>query len=354
MMGSLEDEQWMREALVEARKGIGLTAPNPPVGAVIVKQGKKLAAGWHRKAGQNHAERDALAQLATLGPNIVAGSTIYITLEPCSTEGKTGSCTAALIEAGLARVVYATDDPNPHHIGRSKKLLESAGISVTTGILEDEAKHLIRGFSIVQTEKRPWVIAKTAMSLDGRITRRSEEGQWLTGEEAREQVQLLRAEVDCIITSGETVRIDNPALTIRSKAIPRAKQQPSRVVMTRSEMKYENYRIFSDKDREKTRVFKNYSPHQVLQKLASEGYTSVLLECGGELMGTFYNEGLIDEFMFFYAPMITGGPKTGLGAEGISDLGKRLSLKETSLHQIGSDLCLRGMVDREGPRPLQR
>ncbi|MGC6583066.1 MAG: bifunctional diaminohydroxyphosphoribosylaminopyrimidine deaminase/5-amino-6-(5-phosphoribosylamino)uracil reductase RibD [Akkermansiaceae bacterium] len=346
-----EDEKWMEEALREARKGIGLTSPNPPVGAVIVRGGRKLAGGWHRKAGTDHAERDALAKLAS---GEARGATIYVTLEPCSTIGRTGSCTAALIEAGVGRVVYATDDPNPDHVGGARERLASAGIEVSTGVLKNEARKLIRGFAMVQTERRPWVIAKTAISLDGRITRPPGEGRWLTSKEAREQVHFLRFECDAIITSGETIRKDDPALTIRGKASTDAKQQPARVVMTRKEIKYDNYRMFTDESRDKSQILKNISPGDVLKSLALDGHNTVLLESGGELMGTFLDEGLIDEFVIFYAPLLGGGPVTGFGGQGVSSLANRISLKNTSLERFGPDLCLRGEVDRNGPKPLER
>jgi len=182
----------MRIALEEGKRGIGLTAPNPPVGAVLVKDGRELARGWHRRVGEAHAEREALAKLST---GEAEGATAYVTLEPCSTEGRTGACVDALIQAGVKRVVYGARDPNPDHQGGADARLREAGIEVESGILEGECVHLIRGFQMVQTEQRPWVIAKTAMSLDGRITRREGEGQWLTGVEAREQVQLLRGGV---------------------------------------------------------------------------------------------------------------------------------------------------------------
>ncbi|MEN8737840.1 MAG: bifunctional diaminohydroxyphosphoribosylaminopyrimidine deaminase/5-amino-6-(5-phosphoribosylamino)uracil reductase RibD [Akkermansiaceae bacterium] len=351
-----EDEKWMHEALAEAKNGIGLTAPNPPVGAVIVKDGVKLASGWHRKVGVNHAERDALSQLSKVEGRIVEaeGATIYVTLEPCSTQGRTGSCTDALIKAKFARVVYAMDDPNPDHVGRSQHLLEEEGIKVTTGILREEAAYLIRGFTMVQQYQRPWVIAKTAMSLDGRITRPPGEGQWLTGPQSREKVQQLRAEVDAIITSGETLRKDNPALTLRSKGVLNEKEQPVRVVITRSEIKYENYQMFTDEYRDRTQVFQNKGLDKVLQQLAKQGHNTVLLECGGELMGAFLDAELIDEMVIFFAPIITGGPQPALAGEGVESLKDRLLLKETSVQEIGSDLCLRGLIDRERLRKLER
>lgn len=173
-----ENEKWIRVALGEGRRGIGLTAPNPPVGAVVVKDGVEIARGWHHKVGSPHAEKDALSKVKE---DEARGATVYVTLEPCSTHGRTGACTEALISAGVSKVVYGTCDPNPLHSGEADKILEAAGIRVVTGILEEECQDLIRGFSTVQTLGRPWLIAKTAMSLDGRITRPKGEGQWLSG-----------------------------------------------------------------------------------------------------------------------------------------------------------------------------
>jgi len=182
-----EDEHWMQEALSEARKGLGLTAPNPSVGAVIVRDGIELSRGWTQKPGQAHAEREALANLTKHSnvPN-AQGATIYVTLEPCSTHGRTGACTDALIEAGISKVVYGAKDPNPAHSGAADAILKARGIEVISGIHQSLCEASIRGFAKVQTSGRPWVIAKTAMSLDGRITRPPGESQWLTGAQARE------------------------------------------------------------------------------------------------------------------------------------------------------------------------
>lgn len=210
------DEKWMGCALEEARKGVGRTAPNPPVGCVLVTGEEYIGSGWHRAAGRPHAEREAIADaLARQGADALRGSTAYVTLEPCSTYGRTPPCTAGLIEAGVARVVYAVADPNPVHAGAADAVLEKAGIEVTSGVLEAEATKLLRPFLKVQTTGLPWVIWKSAMSLDGRITRPPGEPQWLTCENSRLDVQKLRAEVDGILTGGETVRNDKPALTIR-------------------------------------------------------------------------------------------------------------------------------------------
>ena len=343
------DTPWMTFALAEAKQGIGLTSPNPAVGCVIVKDGIELARGWHHQYGTFHAERDALTKLE---PGQAQGATAYVTLEPCSGHGTTGACTDILIESGLTRVVYAISDPNPAHAGNADHILRAADIDVSSGLLEEEARHLIRGFAMVQSEKRPWVIAKTAMSLDGRITRPPGESQWLTGPEAREDVQLLRAEVDAIITSGVTVRQDDPALTLRSSAISSRKKQPLRVVLTRSEIDQSSYQIFNDGH--PTYLFQNISILEVLRTLANDGINTILLESGGDLMGSFLDEGLIDEFVIYYAPIITGGPTPAIGGKGVATLEERYSLKNTSLEKIGPDLRLRGIIDRNGPPPLVR
>ncbi|MEY4242774.1 MAG: bifunctional diaminohydroxyphosphoribosylaminopyrimidine, partial [Verrucomicrobiota bacterium] len=204
-----EDEKWMDRALEEARKGVGKTAPNPPVGAVIVKNGVLLGRGWHRAAGRPHAEREALADAErSHGSEAVRGATIYITLEPCSTQGRTPPCTQGLMDAGIRRVVYACRDENPAHAGRADELLTKAGIEVLAGVRGEAAERLLRPFFKVRKTGLPWVIWKTAMSLDGRVTRPPGEGQWLTSADSRSDVHRLRSTVDAILTSGETVRRD--------------------------------------------------------------------------------------------------------------------------------------------------
>jgi len=176
------DVHWMNLALTEARKGVGKTAPNPPVGAVIVKDNVLLGSGWHLAAGKPHAEREALADaFENHGHEAVRGASIYITLEPCSTHGRTPPCTQGLIDAGIVRVVYACVDRNPEHAGRADALLTSAGIEVVSGVCREESKKILRPFFKVRETGLPWVIWKTAMSLDGRLTRPPGESQWLTG-----------------------------------------------------------------------------------------------------------------------------------------------------------------------------
>ena len=352
MMKSSKNEKWIRVALEEGRRGIGLTAPNPPVGAVVVKDGIEIARGWHHKVGTPHAERDALSKLQR---DEARGATAYVTLEPCSTHGRTGACTKALISAGVAKVVYGARDPNPSHGGGADEIFQSAGIEVVTGVLEEECQELIRGFSMVQTEGRPWLIAKTAMSLDGRITRPSGEGQWLSGLEAREEVQQLRVEADAILTSGETVRCDDTALTLRGPGIPAEKIQPWRVITTRQGLDRKDFQLFEDEWKERTLIFQNQSNYDVLRTLSKQqGVNTVLLEAGGSLLGSFLDEDLIDEWVIYLTPMVTGGPRVAVGGQGCEALEERLNLKNVRIYQVGRDVCARGLVNRDSLKPLDR
>lgn len=343
----LEDEKWMARALEEGWKGVGLTSPNPAVGAVIVKNGIELGAGWHRKAGLPHAEREAIAAVKEKhGEAAMQGATIYVTLEPCSTAGRTPACTDGIKENGIVRVVYGAVDPNPDHAGAADTILKENGIAVTQGVLEEECERLLRPFAKRITTGLPWVIAKTAMSLDGRITRPPSEGQWLTSPESREIVHQLRAQVDAIIVGGKTVRRDNPRLTLRSEQSSANKEQPWRVVLTHAgrESLPQGFHLFTDEHKEKTLIYQDQPLIEVLTDLADKGCNSVLLECGGKLMRQFAEAELIDEYQLFYAPIITGGEDFGFG---LGDHFKNsLKLKEVSSQSIGQDTLIRGVVER--------
>ncbi|WP_367870523.1 bifunctional diaminohydroxyphosphoribosylaminopyrimidine deaminase/5-amino-6-(5-phosphoribosylamino)uracil reductase RibD [Luteolibacter sp. Populi] len=339
-----EDQRWMQRAIGEARKGIGRTAPNPAVGAVIVKGGVELGAGWHRGAGLPHAEREAIAAVRALhGFEAMRGSEIYVTLEPCSTHGRTPPCTDGLIEAGFARVIYAAEDPNPAHAGRADRLLEAAGIRVARGVLAEEAAALIRPFAKVQCSGLPWVILKTAMSLDGRITRPPGEGMWLTGPEARAEVQRLRAECQAILTSGETVRRDNPRLDLRDPELAAGRAQPWRVVLTRDAASLPpDATIFTDAQRERTLVEDRDHPEQVLRRLAAErGVSAVMVECGGRLAAELMEAGLVDEWVAFLAPLLAGGPVPALAGGGFRE---GLRLLDPVFTRFGPDVMLRARL----------
>ena len=332
----------MELALIEARKGVGRTAPNPPVGAVIVKNGNLLAVGWHRAAGLPHAEAEAIA-IAKAFPDDLRGSTLYVTLEPCSTQGRTPPCVEAIVRAGISRVVYACKDPNPAHLGRANRLLENHGIQVTSGVSEPEAARLLRPFFKVRQTGLPWVIWKSAMSLDGRITRPPGEGQWLTGAAARLDVQHLRAEVDAILTSGETVRRDNPSLNLREPELIEGRQQPWRVVcsdfpdsISRSAF------LFTDAGRSRTLVRPRGGLAEMLRSLViNQGILAVLVEAGGVFSAALFEQELIDEVVTYYAPIVCGGPAPALGGSGLE---KPLKLREIEFKRLGNDVRMRGLM----------
>jgi diaminohydroxyphosphoribosylaminopyrimidine deaminase / 5-amino-6-(5-phosphoribosylamino)uracil reductase len=339
-----DDIHWMHVALEEARKGVGRTAPNPPVGAVIVKDGKMLGKGWHRAAGKPHAEREALADASQRhGVDAIKNSTIYITLEPCSTRGRTPPCTQGLIDAEVSRVVYACVDRNPDHAGRADALLNAAGIEVVSGICRDDADSLLRPFFKVRETGMPWVIWKTAMSLDGRITRPPGEGQWLTSESARADVQKIRSTVDAIITSGETVRRDKPALTIRAPELLDGREQPWRIVVTNHpESLPTDSPLFTDESQDRTLIRPGENLPKILKNLASEqGVLSVMIEAGGVFSAAMFEENLIDEVVIYYAPMLCGGPSLALAGAGFRD---SLNLKDVDFLQLENDIRLRGLI----------
>jgi len=334
----------MHRALAQARNGQGRTAPNPPVGAVVVKDDILLGSGWHRAAGQPHAEREALADaVARHGASAVRGATVYITLEPCSTHGRTPPCTQGLIEAGVARVVYACTDRNPHHAGRADALLTTAGIAVTSGVCRDEAERLLRPFFKVQATGLPWVIWKSAMSLDGRITRPPGESRWLTGQAARDDVQHLRATADAILTSGATVRHDRPALTIRPPCLLEGRLQPWRVVFTDApESLPPDAPLFTDAWRERTLLRSGRDLPGSLRALVREqGVLTAMTEAGGIFSAALFAAGLVDEVVIYYAPILCGGTTLALAGSGLPE---SLRLLETEYKQLGDDLRLRGVL----------
>lgn len=347
------DTFWMEKALEEARKGIGLTSPNPPVGAVLVHNNTLLASGWHKQAGGLHAERVAIeeARQKEISPETFQQSTLYITLEPCSTYGKTPPCTDAILEAGIGRVVYAVKDPNIKHSGAADAVLQAAGVEVLSGIGEEAATRILRPFTMVQTQGRPWVIAKTAFSVDGKTVRPDGECQWLSGPQARREVHILRTQVEAIVTSGATVRMDNPALTIRDVPVAPWKKQPIRAVITRNMnfLPLKNAALFNDEHKDRTRIYENVPLLEVLQRLAKEEEVqTVLLETGKNLMEEFLKQGLVDEWIAYVSPLICGGPYPAHSVE-IEESPYSwapVPLEEVSITQIGRDLCLRGIVKR--------
>ena len=344
-----EDIHWMQLALEQASKGVGTTSPNPPVGAVIVKGGKLIGKGSHQKAGSPHAEREAIADaLEQHSSEALNGATIYVTLEPCSSHGRTAPCTDGILAAGITRVVYGSQDPNPKHAGAAEKIIQSAGLEVHSGVCQSECDKLIRPFTKVQKTGLPWVTLKSAISLDGKTTRRPAEGQWLSSPESREYVQKMRYQSDAIITGGNTVRVDNPSLTIRSTNIPN-KQQPWRMVITRGKKEAlpQDYQLFSDEHANRTLIQEHGDILSALKTLANKGCNSVLVEAGGTLMAAILQLELADELVIFYAPMLTGGADAGFG-----QLTPEVVLEEQQFTRIGSDIMMRATIKKPTPPQL--
>lgn len=340
----LTDEHWMGIALEEARRGVGRTSPNPAVGAVIVRDGRQIGAGYHRRAGQPHAEIEALRSLPS--PDLARGATIYVTLEPCSTHGRTPPCTQAIIEAGLARVVIGTLDPNPSHVGRAVGLLRKADLEVRYGVLEEECRRLNFAFNKWIVTKRPWVIAKAGVSLDGRITRAPGEGQWITSEASRADTQRLRAEVDAILVGGGTVRADNPRLTVRLPQMegefPR--RQPWRVVVTQSGNLPPDAALLTDEYQSRTLVFTGKELRDVLDELGRREVTSVLIEGGERVLGEAFDKRLVDQVCFYIAPVLLGGPKIVVGGLGVGSTAEAPRIVNPRYQRFGDDLRLTGEV----------
>lgn len=337
---NVADEKFMRAALAEARKGLGLTSPNPAVGAVIVSGGRVLSRGHHRAAGGPHAEIEALRQLRKPWPHDAA--TLYVTLEPCSTTGRTPPCTEAIVASGLRRVVIGAIDPNLRHAGRGVELLKSAGIEVISGVLPNECTALNPGYNKWIQTGRPYVIAKCAMSLDGRLSRPPGESQWLTSPATRRDVHSLRAQVDAILIGAETLRRDNPRLTARGG---KAGRQPWRVVLTRSGDVPKTARLFTDRFAERTLVFRNKSLAEVLAELGQREVSSVLIEGGGKVLGEALDARLVDRFEIYYAPLLTAGPTKAFAGLGAGSTLEALHLREVHYEKLGSDVKMTAFPD---------
>jgi diaminohydroxyphosphoribosylaminopyrimidine deaminase/5-amino-6-(5-phosphoribosylamino)uracil reductase len=356
------DERFMRLAIKEASRALGLTAPNPAVGAVIVKNGRVIAKGFHQAAGLPHAEIEALRKLEVgswklgkkqagakkspqlLTPNSkrqAAGSTLYVTLEPCSSYGKTPPCTKAIMASGISRVVYGSTDPDKRHRGRASKILKKAGISVTESILEEECAALNTHWNHRSTTGMPWVIAKAALSLDGRIDSPPHR-RWITSAASRKEAMRLRASVEAILVGGGTVRTDDPSLTIRGLKLQKRYPQPWRVVWSRSGKISKECKLLCDAHRDRTLVFSGMSLRKVLQELGKNGISSILIEGGGQTLGEAFKRKLVDEVRFFIAPIIQGGKVPAVSA--------RISpahLTDVTYTKIGSDVMISGLVKKD-------
>jgi len=338
-MSSQQDEKFMRMALTEAKKALGQTSPNPAVGAVLVIDDAIVSKGHHRGAGRDHAEVECLRNFDLPVP---AGATLYVTLEPCSTQGRTAACTDAILQARVRNVVVGAIDVNPRHCGKGISQLRNAGVKVQAGVLADDCAQINEAFNKWIVTGHPFVIAKCGMSLDGRLVRPAEESPWITPRSARRHAHQLRAHVDAILVGAKTVRVDNPRLTVRG--VPQARQ-PWRVVLTRSGKLPESAYIFSDRFSSRTVVYKNKSLGAVLKSLGEKGVTSVLIEGGGATLGRALDARLIDKVQLYLGQILTGGPIIAFPGRGAENAANSLRLRKVSYEQIGQTVCITGYAE---------
>jgi diaminohydroxyphosphoribosylaminopyrimidine deaminase / 5-amino-6-(5-phosphoribosylamino)uracil reductase len=324
----------MRSALNEAKKALGQTSPNPAVGAVLVVGNRIVAKGHHRGAGHDHAEVECLRNF---GGSVPARATLYVTLEPCSTEGRTAPCTDAILKAGVRNVVVGAIDVNPRHSGKGIVQLRNAGVSVRESVLADDCAQINEAFNKWIVTGRPFVIAKCGMSLDGRLTRPAGESRWITGVSARRHAHQLRARVDAILVGAETVRADNPLLTVRGV---RSARQAWRVVLTRSGKLPRRAHLFSDRFSSRTLVFQRKSLTDVLKDLGERGVTSVLIEGGGDVLGQSLDARLIDKVQIYLGPILTGGRIIAFPGRGAETAANALHLRRVSYEQIEQSVCI--------------
>jgi diaminohydroxyphosphoribosylaminopyrimidine deaminase / 5-amino-6-(5-phosphoribosylamino)uracil reductase len=333
------DARWMDSAIEYARRGLGLTSPNPAVGAVLVKDGVMIGAGYHRKAGEPHAEVEAIRDAMTRAPKSIPGSTLYITLEPCCTTGRTPPCTEAIKAGRISRVVYGATDPNPAHSGRADTVLQEARISVTAGVQRSACEELIRPFTKWVRTGLPYVIAKAGQSLDGRITRPEGESHLITSDASRAHARRIRSRVDAILIGAETLRRDNPHLTLRDQDIGQGKVQPWRVVLTRSGALPEESHLFTDEHRERTLIFRSMDFTDVLRELGRMGVVSLLVEGGGIILGQAFHSRQVDEVVWYIAPRLCGGGRPSIA--GIP-LPASVELRQVKVLPIGDNVCITG------------
>lgn len=339
--GEAEDRYWMRRALAMARRGVGATSPNPPVGAVLVKERRLLTQGFHRRAGGPHAEIEAFAALED--PRQAEGATLYVTLEPCSTQGRTPPCTEAILHHRVQRVVFGSVDPNPAHAGEAVAALQARGIAVAQGVRRDETDALIRIFRHWILTQRPYVIAKAGISLDGCLTRPPGESQWLTSSASRRDAQRLRVLTDGMLVGAETIRRDNPRLTVRHPWVPAGKRPLFRYVLTRSGELPQEAHVFTDAFAHRTRVVQDARWPQWLEIPAREGVTSLLLEGGGRTLTEALLRRAVNELHLYVAPRIAGTGQR-LVQEVLGDKG---ALAEVTYDRIGDDVKITALIKTE-------
>lgn len=352
----------MRMALECALKAKGHTSPNPLVGAVLVKGNRVISTGFHRRAGLDHAEIDAINN--AIGS--IRGSTLYVTLEPCSHFGRTPPCADAIIKSGIKKVVVGMKDPNPLNNGRGLSALKKAGIELKAGVLEPELREINRPFIKFITRKMPYVVVKAGMSLDGRIATSTGESKWITSDKARRSARRLRSEFDAIMAGSNTVLRDDPSLEPeparpgykkiiidrKLRISPRARlfRGGSGVIIAASD-KNPLSRINRFKDKAVILPVREQRGRldlkDLMRKLAGLEITSVFVEGGGELIGSLFDARLVDRVMFFIAPKIIGGRDavSVVMGRGVPSIANSHKITNLSVRKIGRDLLVEGDVD---------
>ena len=355
-----DDRHWMRAALVVARRGLGQVWPNPAVGCVIVRNGRAVGRGWTAPGGRPHAETEALAAAGDLA----RGATAYVSLEPCAHFGRTPPCADALIAAGVARVVVALRDPDPRVDGGGLAKLKAAGVDVTVGVLEAEARQVNAGFLSRIGKGRPRVMAKVATSLDGRIATASGESRWITGPQARQRVHMLRAEADAVLVGLSTVQSDDPQLTCRIAGLET--RSPIRLVLdTRLEIGIDRVLVQTatetptwiltavSADAEKARRLidagvtviqvplhrRGLDLGAVFRLLGDRGLTRVLVEPGGRLAAGLLAADVVDEVVWFRSGMVLGGDANPVvGALALDRLDDAHRFEKRAMEIVGEDV----------------
>ncbi|HOJ34717.1 MAG TPA: bifunctional diaminohydroxyphosphoribosylaminopyrimidine deaminase/5-amino-6-(5-phosphoribosylamino)uracil reductase RibD [Candidatus Hydrogenedentes bacterium] len=357
-----DDSYYMRRALELAEKGRGRTSPNPMVGCVIVKDGKVIGEGFHEKAGLPHAEVNAISA----AKESVTGATLYVNLEPCCHTGRTPPCTDLIKRHKPARVVVGMPDPNPRVAGQGIFQLREAGIEVTVGVLEKEAARLNEVFIKYITTQMPFVIAKCAMTLDGKIATYTGDSRWVTCEASRRMVHELRNQIDAILVGSRTVMLDDPSLTTRLET--GKIKDPIRVIVDADAYLDTNRRVFYLESSAPTWVAvpegtdfngaddvlrippgpEGVDMRHLMQELARREITSVLIEGGGTTLASAFEADIVDKIMFFVAPKIVGGKEaiTAVEGQGIARMADAISIENLSVRPVGDDFLFEGYVKR--------
>jgi len=362
----------MEQALSLARLALGQVSPNPAVGAVIVRDSEVIGQGYTQPPGSAHAEIMALEQ-AGVGAR---GATMYVTLEPCCHQGRTPPCTRAIIESGISEVHLSLLDPNPLVSGKGRAELESAGISTSLGEGAEEAGEIIEAYTRFITTGMPFVTAKFAMSLDGKIATSTGDSRWISGEESRRRVHNLRHQTDVIMAGVKTLLKDNPRLTVRSGAGRggTAREQPLRVIVDSKGRTPLSARVFKEPGKtllalgrtvtdEERETFKTsgvevlelplpdgrVDMRQLLRVLGERQMTSVMVEGGGILLGSLFDLGVVDKVIAFIAPMVIGGKtaRTPVAGNGVAQIAEAVRLERCRVEQFGQDVMISGYVRRQ-------